>query len=132
MWDGGREPKSRTQYLPKIEVFSDVYPYFSFRRLPSASAGFRGIPSHRILLEFRQHGMWEGGRKPKVLSRYLPKIEVPSAFLSNFSFRQLPWASVGSRLRIYCPIQTTWYVGGGRKPKRLIRYLPKIELGSDA
>ena len=37
------------------------------------------------------------GRQPKSLFQYLPKIEVRSAVLPNFGFRQLPPAAVGFR-----------------------------------
>ena len=54
--------------------------------------------------------MWEGGRKPKLLIRYLPKITVFSDVYPNFSFRQLPRATISSYI---VGLQTTWYAGGG-------------------
>ena len=63
---GVRKPTFLVRYLPKIEVRSAVFPNFSFRQLPSDSVGFRGLPSPHILLEFRQHGMWEWGEGAKV------------------------------------------------------------------
>ena len=69
--------------------------------------------------------MWEGVRVPQFLSQYLAKIEVGSAVYPNFSFRQLPWATISSYI---VRIQTTWYAGGGRAPKFTIQYLPKIEV----
>ena len=42
-----------------------------------------------------------GGRKPKFTGRYLPKIKVCVSVYPNFSFRQLPWASVGFHLLRY-------------------------------
>ena len=65
-----------------------------------ASVIIRGLPWTTIasyIDRFRQHGIWGRVRTPKFLGRYLPKIEVPSAVLSNFSFRHLPSASVGPR-----------------------------------
>ena len=102
MWEGGRKPKFLSQYLPKIEVCSADYPNSSLRQLPSASVGFRGLSSPHILLECRQQCIWEGGRKPKFPRQYLPKIEVRSAVYPNFSLNQLPWASAGYHLLIYC------------------------------
>ena len=101
MWEGGRRPKSPGRYLSKIEVFIDAYPNFSFRQLPWASAGFRGLWAtiSSCIVGLRKTMYLGGVRGPKFLSRYLPKIEVCSAVYPNFSFRQLPWGSAGYNRR---------------------------------
>ena len=53
-WDGVRGPKLLNQYLRKIQGFSAALSNFSIRQLPSAPAGFRGLPSPHILSEFRK------------------------------------------------------------------------------
>ena len=165
------------------------HPYATRRKLPPASVGSQGPPSAHILLEFRQHGIFDWVRGSMLLNRYLRKIQGFSAVLPDFSIRQLPpapWGSAGYHVLVYCrafetqyvgaegarnhssdiylnripravsPIldpsvftqaprgssdfrrppttistyivgaQTTMYVGGGRKPKFLSQYLPKI------
>ena len=65
--------------------------------------------------------MWEGAaRDPKFLSRYLTKTEAPFDVYPNFSFRQLPPASVSFRgiprtsVSAYIVgTQTTTYAGAG-------------------
>ena len=53
---GDRGPKFLGQYLHKIRVFSAVYPNFSFRQLPSASVGFRGIQSPNLMPNSEETG----------------------------------------------------------------------------
>ena len=85
----------------------------SFRQLPWASVGFRRLPTTitTYIVGMKTKMYLGGDRGPKFLSRYLPKIRVSSAAYPNFSFRQLPWASVdfrglpwtmGNHLHIYC------------------------------
>ena len=46
MWKGGRCPKFLSRILAKIAIRSADYPIFSFRQLPSASAGPRQLPTN--------------------------------------------------------------------------------------
>ena len=102
----------------------------SFRELPSASVGFRGLWTtiSSCIVGMQTTMYLGGGRNPKLPRRYLPKIEVPSDFYPNFSFRQLPWGSVDLRLLLY-----RWGSDNNvcrrvmsRRPKFLSRYFPKI------
>ena len=99
---GGRKPKFLSQYLLKLEFPALSIPILasvSFRQLPWASVSFRGlwstIASYFVGMQTTMYVGW--GRKPKSLRQYLPKIKVRSAGYPNFSFRQLPPASVGFR-----------------------------------
>ena len=98
-----------------------------------------GEEAPHILLGCRQQSMWEGGRWPKLPSRYLPKIRAPSAFYPNFSFRQLPSASVSFRglpwtsadngqppPHIFLGCIRRCISEGGRKPNVTGQYLPTI------
>ena len=104
----------------------------SHRQLPSASVAFH-LLIYRWDADNNVCGMG-GGRKPKFPSRYLPKIGVSSAaYPNNVSIRQLPSDSVGFRglwttISSYIVgVQTTMYVGGGRKPKFLADIYLKLK-----
>ena len=104
---GGRGPKFLSRYLPKIRVCSAVYPNFSFRQLPSASLGFRGLPwtsvgngkpSPHILLGCRQQCIGGGSGSQSFCANIYLKLEFAVLFipiLASVRFRQLPSASVG-------------------------------------
>ena len=64
---GARGPNNLRRFPAYIAVLGAVMPNFSFRRVPSASVGFRGLPNVRL----RQHDIWEGvGRKPRFLGLF--------------------------------------------------------------
>ena len=112
----------------KLEFWARIIPIVasvSLRQIPSDPIGFRGqwetIPTYIDGgAGNKVRGRGGRARQPKFLSRNLPKIRVFSAAYPNFSFRQLPWASVGFRgqwetISTYnAGEQTTMYLGGGR------------------
>ena len=87
-----------------------ISPPNSFRQTPSASVGFRGLPSPHILSECRQQCMGEVRRKPTPMGQYLHKIEAPCAVYPDFTPRQLPRATISSYI---VGVQTTMSVCGG-------------------
>ena len=102
MWAGAWEPKALGHFLAKIAVSCDVLAYFSFRQITPDSVGFSGLPSPYIFPNSDNMTCGVVGvRKPKFLGQFLAKTAVLSAVLSDFSFRQLPWASASK----YFPIQ---------------------------
>ena len=98
------------------------------RQLPWAS-----VDHHLLIYCWNLDNMvcGSGGRGPRFLNRYLPKIQVCSAVLSDFSFRQLPWASVDYHLPIHCCNLDNVVCVGVRKPKSMSQFSPKIEVASD-
>ena len=98
-----RVGKNRPNVWLKLHLSMLFYPIL-------ASVSFLGVSwtsVSKYIVQFRQHDMREGGRQPKFLGHFSANLAVLSAVLSNLSFRQLPSASVGFRLHIYCSIQTT-------------------------
>ena len=132
----GRAPKFLSRYLPKIRVFRNFYPDFSFREPPWASADFRGQcggPSPHILLGRRQQCISEGDRGPKTPGQYLPKIRVSRVVYPNFSSRHLPSASVDNGKpspHILSGCRKQCILDGNQKPNFTGQYLPKVRVFS--
>ena len=103
--EGRRDPKFLNRYLPQIR-FSSSYLNFSFRQIPFASVGFRGLPwaigNHLHIYCFGADnnvlGMVAGSQSSWAKNNL--KFEFPALFiliLASVSFRQLPWAPVDFR-----------------------------------
>ena len=77
-------------------LFVPILGSVSLRQPPSASVSFRGLWTtiSTYIVGAKTTMYVGGGRKRRFLSRYIPKIEVFSASYPDFSFRQLPSASV--------------------------------------
>ena len=92
MWGGwALKPKFLGQHLPKIKVFSDVYPNFSFRRLPWAA-----IASYIVGIQTTMYvGGWEGSQSPR--SNIYLKLKFPSRIipiLAPARFRGAQWDTI--------------------------------------
>ena len=113
-------------------MFCQILASVIFRGLPWTSMG-NGKPSPHILLGCRKQSMRDRGRKPKFLSRYLPKIRVRSSAYPNFSSRHLPSASVDNGKpspHILSGCRKQCILDGNQKPNFTGQYLPKVRVFS--
>ena len=117
-------------------------PNFRFRQIQTSPGNFHRLPRATGGGHFHLYTYMVGakktiylGRKPKFIGQYLPKISASSAAYPDFSFRQLPSASVDKEnpsphISLGGRRQCMWE--GGWKPKFLGQYLPKIRVFSAA
>ena len=82
-------------YLPLM--FIPILASVIFRQLHWDSVDFRRLSTTiaKYIVGAQTAMYVGGGRKPKLLGQYLPKIRVRSAVYPNFRYRQLPSASAG-------------------------------------
>ena len=91
-------------------------PDFSLRQLPSASAGFFGLPSPHFTVQYRQHDTRDGPGGQRPCATFRSELQCEGLFL-QFTFWPFPSDPVGFILQIFCSIQKTLHAEGGQEDR---------------